>query len=150
MSRLPHFVTPAIFGQAAPRHKTRYTSGRKGEYNESRLQTINPKTRLRGTVGYYFGLNAREYIALGKFSNALDPLGVKTTGIGKGPFGRGCFLKMASPSHEYELHVDGTGHALLGQVKDGRWIRLCEASSNVEAGWEKLFAALKTNEGRLS
>jgi hypothetical protein len=112
------------------------------------MQTLNPKTRLRGTVGDYFGLNAREYIALGKFSNALDPIGVKTTGIGKGPFGQGCLLKLSGKA-QYEVHVVGTGHALLGRVEpNGERVRLCEAGSNTQAGWERLLATLKNSEGR--
>lgn len=67
----------------------------------------------------------------------------------KDPFGAGALLKMSSAQgHAYEVLVDGTGHALLGRVESGgKRIRLCEASSNTEAGLEKLLAALKNSEG---
>jgi hypothetical protein len=114
------------------------------------MQTINPKTRLRGTTGDYLGLTIREYIALGKFSSALDPFGVKTTGIGKGPFGVGCLLKVSGKAGQYEVHVDGTGRMFLGRVKnDGNRVRLCEGGTNTEASWERLLQVVRNSEGRL-
>jgi hypothetical protein len=93
-----------------------------------------------------FGIGQREYLALVRFSSKAEAIGLKTTGIGKGPFGAGCLLKM---SKGYEALIDGTGNVILGRVEaDGKRVRLCQGSSGIEAGWEKLLLALENSEGR--
>jgi hypothetical protein len=108
------------------------------------------KTRWHGNRAGSFGITRREYVALGKFSNAAEKLGLETTNISKGPFGRGCLLKMSSGNHDYEVLVDRTGHALLGRVeKNGKRVKLCEGGTNTEAQWSALLQTLKNSEGRL-
>jgi hypothetical protein len=114
------------------------------------MQTINPKTRLRGTVGDYFGLDTRTYVSLAKFASQVEKLGFKILAIGPGPFKAGALLKMASPNHDYELLVDGTGRMFLGRVENDGKRSLREGGTNTEAQWEKLLSALKNSERRVS
>ena len=73
---------------------------------------------------------------------------MKTTGIGKGPFGAGCLLKMSSGNRDYELLVSDSG-MLLGHLKNGQRIRLWAGGTNTEAQWGMLLQALRNNEARL-
>lgn len=109
------------------------------------MQTTTKKRRYTSlAAANYFGLSPQEYVSAARVSSKAEAeLGLKTTAITKGPFGSGCLLKLAGARHEYELYLDGNGHALLGQVKDGKRIRLCGAPSYTQASWTQLFAALK-------
>jgi hypothetical protein len=81
-------------------------------------------------------------------SNAADRLGLKTTGITKGPFGVGCLLKMSSGHQDYEVLVDSAG-VLLGRVgKSGQRVRLC-TGTNTETQWNTLLQTLRNSEGRM-
>jgi hypothetical protein len=96
----------------------------------------------------YFGISAREYTSLAKFSSAADKLGLKTTSIGRGMFGTGCVLQM-SGNHNYEVVLDGRGSVLLGKVEaSGKRIRLAEGGSNIEASWAMLLGTIETEEKR--
>jgi hypothetical protein len=109
--------------------------------------SIAAKTRWHGPRASHFAITAGEYTALGRFSNATDKLGLKITGITKGPFGAGARLQMSGRGN-YEVDLTG-GQVLLGRVEaSGKRVRICEASST-PAGFEKLLAALKHSEGRL-
>jgi hypothetical protein len=122
------------------------------------MQTINKQkpvapdprsgvARLYGARAGYFGITHREYFALGKFSNAADGLGLKTTGIGRGPFGVGCLLQLSSSNHHYEVLVNA-GHLLLGRVeKDGKRVRLAEGA-DTEASWAMLLETVEREEKR--
>jgi hypothetical protein len=94
------------------------------------------------------GISDREYLALGKFSNAVEQqLGLKTTGIGKGPFGTGCLLQLSGSSHHYEVLVSGAG-LLLGKVQaSGQRVRLAEGA-DTEATWAKLLETVQREEKR--
>jgi hypothetical protein len=88
------------------------------------------------------GISPREYLSLGRFSNAADKFGLQTTAITKGPFGAGARLTMSSGSTNYELDVTN-GRIMLGKAEPNGRVRLCECSST-QAGWETLLAALQT------
>lgn len=95
------------------------------------------------------GLSPRDYLSLGQFANALEPIGVKTTGITKGPFNQGCLLKLSGKAGQYEVHLDGNGSITLGRMeKDGQRVRLYAGSTATEAGWDRLLAAIRNSEGR--
>ena len=51
--------------------------------------------RRYGSKAGFFAISLREYVALARFSSKAEAIGVKTTGITKGPFGAGCLLKMS-------------------------------------------------------
>jgi hypothetical protein len=96
------------------------------------------------------GLSPRDYLGLGRLSNAADKFGVRATEITKGPFGQGALLKLSSGNNHYELLVDGNGQMLLGRVEqDGKRVRLCEGRTNTEAQWNRMLGVLKQSEGRL-
>jgi hypothetical protein len=57
------------------------------------MQTINQKPPAPGDRVGYFGISRREFVALAKFSNAAEKIGLETTGISKGPFGGDVHLK---------------------------------------------------------
>jgi hypothetical protein len=89
-------------------------------------------------------LSPREYLSLGRFSNAADQLGIKSTGISKGPFGQGCLLKLSGKAGQYEVHLDGNGSMILGRVEqNGKRVRLCAGNSNTEADWNRLLAVIE-------
>jgi hypothetical protein len=96
--------------------------------------------------GGQLGLTERAYISLAKFSNAAEQAGIKSTAITKSP--GGCRLRLTGAhGDDYEL-VAGSDSVTLGQIdRDGKRTRLAEASSNTEAGWSQLLAALKAHEG---
>jgi hypothetical protein len=94
---------------------------------------------------YFASISQREYLSLARFSLRAEAIGLKTTGIGKGPFGAGCLLKM---SRGYEALVDGTGNVILGRVEaDGKRVRLWETGTT-QAGWDMLLRVLESSEGR--
>jgi hypothetical protein len=91
----------------------------------------------------HFKISTRDYLNLGKFSNAADKLGLKSTGITKGPFGSGCLLKMSGGAHTYELLL-GNGSALLGRVEaNGKRVRLFNGPTAAETQWDNLLEALR-------
>ena len=73
----------------------------------SAVQTLRQKRAAPANRGGHVGISQREYFGLAGFANAAEKLGVKTTGITKGPFNRGSLLKMSSGNHDYEVLVDG-------------------------------------------
>ena len=86
---------------------------------------------------------------LGKFSNDADKFGLKTTSVGKA-LGLGCRLQLSSSNHNYEVLLNG-GIALLGRIEqDGKRIKLGEAGTNIESGWNVILNAIKRSEGVLS
>jgi hypothetical protein len=110
------------------------------------MQTINKQKPVAGLAR--FGISEREITALAKFSNAADKLGLKTTGIGKGPFGVGCLLKMSGKA-DYEVILNGAGNLLLGRVENGKRVKLHGGGTNTEAQWTMVLNAVKRSEGRL-
>jgi hypothetical protein len=110
-----------------------------------------PAIAARNERAAALGLNPRDYLALGRLSIAAGRLGVKATALSKGPLGQGALLKLSSPDHNYEVLVDGIGQALLGRVEaDGKRTRLCAGSTSIQAQWDRILAALKQSEGRLT
>jgi hypothetical protein len=116
------------------------------------MQTINKQKPVRPFAGLaaagLHGITDREYFALGKFSNAADKLGLKTTSIGRGPLlGVGCRLQL-SGNYNYEVLLNG-GIMLLGRIeKDGKRIKLCEGGTNTEAQWTLLLKTVEKEEKR--
>ena len=94
-----------------------------------------------------FGISPRAYVALAKFSNAAEKLGVKTTAITQGMFGSGCRIQLCGKA-DYEVLVDGAGMTLGRVEADGRRIKLAQGSSGTEPEWAALLRALQNNEGR--
>jgi hypothetical protein len=88
---------------------------------------------------------------LGRFSNAAKRFGIETTEIARGPLGVGCRLQMSAGDRHYEVAIDGNGQMTLGRVEaDGKRVRLCAGSTNIESGWNRMLGALKNAEGRMA
>jgi hypothetical protein len=116
------------------------------------METLNgvaPAIAARNNRAASFAISPRDYLSLGRFSNAADKFGLKSTGITKGPFGQGALLKLSSSNHDYEVLVDGTGQMLLGRIENGQRVKLYAGSTNTKAAWDKLLEALRQSEGRL-
>src|SRR5438132_14375532 len=109
------------------------------------VQTINAPATIaaRNNRAASFGISPRDYLSLGRFSNAANKFGVKTVSIGRGAFGVGCQLQLSSSNHNYEVRVNSTG-VLLGKIEaSGKRTKLAEGSSNTEATWERLLETVK-------
>jgi hypothetical protein len=113
-----------------------------------KLSGAAPAIAARNRRAAAVGLDPRDYLGLGRFSNAAEKLGVKATGLSKGPLGQGARLELSSSNHKYEVLVDGCGSMTLGRVEQDRRVRLCAGSTGTEQ-WNRMLDVLKASEGRM-
>jgi hypothetical protein len=96
-----------------------------------------------------FAIPDREYLALAKFSNAVEEYGIKMAALHPLDNKRsGLVLEMTGKNCSYELCWEN-GVMTLGRSYRGKRERVFQGSPSVEANWNKMLETVRGCEQRM-